>query len=117
MKILIISSLMFFLPCFAYATSGACSDHGGVDCSAGPGENGQAICTDTWNGSSVSYFSMIECEPYFSIYQNPVQICGAEPAPPDCADLSTNVQDDMNILNSPSGSTFFPQAAITQYQT
>lgn len=44
----------------AYATSGACSYHGGVDCSAGTALDGNAVCSDGTE-SSVSYSSMSEC--------------------------------------------------------
>lgn len=43
----------------AYATSGACSSHGGVDCNY-KSSTGSAICNDGWD-SSVSYSSMVEC--------------------------------------------------------
>lgn len=49
------------------ATSGACSYHGGVNCAAGPGLYGQVICNDGWTGSSVSYYSMVECSSYRSV--------------------------------------------------
>jgi len=39
----------------ALADSGACSDHNGVNCSAGAGIYGQVICNDGWDGSSVSF--------------------------------------------------------------
>lgn len=42
-----------------FATSGACSSHGGVDCSY-QSVDGDAICNDGWN-SSVPYTLMIEC--------------------------------------------------------
>ncbi len=45
----------------ALATSGACSYHGGVNCSAGPGAYGNVTCNDGWTGSSVAYSSMTEC--------------------------------------------------------
>lgn len=35
--------------------SGACSHHGGVDCSAGADSDGSVICSDGWRDSSVSY--------------------------------------------------------------
>jgi hypothetical protein len=44
-----------------YATSGACSYHGGVDCSAGPASDGNAICNDD-SESSVPYDDMEECQ-------------------------------------------------------
>ena len=59
-KLLLIAFLLF--PLSAYATSGACSGHGGVNCSAGAGASGQVICNDGWDGSSVSYASMEECQ-------------------------------------------------------
>lgn len=36
---------------------GACSHHDGINCTAGPGLNGQVLCADGWAGSSVSYQS------------------------------------------------------------
>lgn len=58
-KLLLVVFLLF--PFFTYAASGGCSDHSGVNCSAGAGIYGQAICNDGWTGSSVSYYSMSEC--------------------------------------------------------
>ena len=46
------------------ATSGACSWHGGVNCSAGADWDGSVICNDGWRDSSVSYYSMVECIGY-----------------------------------------------------
>ena len=51
-------------PAISFATSGACSYHGGVDCAAGPQADGTVICNDGWTGSSVSYDSMAECSSY-----------------------------------------------------
>jgi hypothetical protein len=45
----------------ASASSGACSYHGGVNCSAGADIDGSIICADGWTDSSVSYSSMSEC--------------------------------------------------------
>ena len=60
---LILGTLVIFFTTthIASATSGACSDHGGVNCSAGAGDSGQVICNDGWDSSSVSYDSMEEC--------------------------------------------------------
>jgi hypothetical protein len=44
-----------------YATSGACSSHGGVNCSAGADTDGSVICYDGWKNSSVAYSSMEKC--------------------------------------------------------
>lgn len=45
----------------ANATSGTCSYHGGVSCSAGADTDGSVICNDGWTNSSVLYSSMSEC--------------------------------------------------------
>lgn len=45
----------------ASASSGACSYHGGVNCSVGADTDGSVICNDGWTDSSVSYSSMSEC--------------------------------------------------------
>ncbi len=44
----------------SYATSGACSYHGGVNCSAGASDDGNAICNDGFI-SSTSYYYTNEC--------------------------------------------------------
>lgn len=46
----------------ASASSGACSYHGGVNCSAGADYDGSVICNDGWTDSSVSYSSMSSCQ-------------------------------------------------------
>lgn len=55
----ILSSISFNL---AHATSGACSWHGGVNCSAYSPINGNAICNDGAD-SGVAYSFMSECSP------------------------------------------------------
>ncbi len=49
--------LMLLIPTasFAYGGSGACSWHGGVNCSAGINWDGSVICNDGWRDSSVSF--------------------------------------------------------------
>jgi hypothetical protein len=44
------------------ATSGACSYHGGVICSAGADIDGSVICNDGSRDSSVQYSDMLECK-------------------------------------------------------
>jgi len=44
----------------AHAVSGACSSHGGVNCSAGAGLSGKAVCNDGWT-SSVNFSQADEC--------------------------------------------------------
>ena len=60
-----------FLPISAYAASGACSYHGGVDCSAGADWDGSVICNDGWRESSVSYSSMVMCGGGYDYYALP----------------------------------------------
>ena len=45
----------------ANATSGACSSHGGVNCSLGPSYDGTVTCNDYSSGSTVRYWDMVEC--------------------------------------------------------
>lgn len=44
------------------ATSGACSYHGGVNCSAGAAYDGHAICNDGTESPSVYFSQMTECQ-------------------------------------------------------
>ncbi len=47
---------------YVLATSGACSYHGGVNCSAGPDySDGSVICEDGWEDSSTSYWETEMC--------------------------------------------------------
>ncbi len=48
---------LFLIPSQTNATSGACSWHGGVSCSAGSDWDGSVVCFDGWKDSSVSYSS------------------------------------------------------------
>lgn len=61
----------FFIVPAAFATSGACSSHGGVDCSAGPDIDGSVICYDGWEDSSVAYSSMVMCQGYVAPEPSP----------------------------------------------
>lgn len=54
--ILVLSFLVLSIASNAQATSGACSYHGGVDCSAGADYDGSVICNDGWSDSSVGYY-------------------------------------------------------------
>lgn len=49
------------IPSIVFATSGACSGHGGVSCASGADNDGSVICNDGWRNSSVSYSSMKMC--------------------------------------------------------
>ena len=54
-------SLLFIIPQVSFATSGACSYHGGVNCSSGPGPSGKVVCNDGWEDSSVWYGDASAC--------------------------------------------------------
>ena len=60
--IFVVIGLFFVLPNLSYATSGACSYHGGVNCSAGASLEGKVVCNDGWVNSSVYYSDAQECE-------------------------------------------------------
>lgn len=60
-SILAAIAILFVYSSPVFATSGCCSGHGGVDCSAGPQANGHVVCNDGWTGSSCSYSSMVMC--------------------------------------------------------
>jgi len=58
---LFVIAIILIIPNISFATSGACSSHGGVDCSAGPAYGGKVMCNDGWVNSSVSFSSAQEC--------------------------------------------------------
>jgi murein L,D-transpeptidase YcbB/YkuD len=79
-----------FLSATALATSGECSYHGGVNCSAGASNQGYAVCNDGWI-SSVSFSNTDECQVSAPVCNYPVQ--------PSCS-LSAIQQQEQSALNS-----------------
>jgi len=75
-KIIIILSLLL-IPTFILATSGACSYHNGVNCSAGADINGKVQCNDGWVNSSVYFSDADECRTNPCVYIAPVG-CNSE---------------------------------------
>lgn len=61
-KVLLLATLFAFSGQFVFATSGACSSHGGVSCASGPDSDGSVICNDGWTDSSVFYESVSMCQ-------------------------------------------------------
>src|SRR3989338_7570331 len=59
--ILVLGFLVLLIASNANAISGACSYHGGVDCSAGSDYDGSVICNDGWRESSVGYYETSMC--------------------------------------------------------
>lgn len=52
--------LSLLIPASTLAISGACSNHGGVNCSVGSSVNGHAICNDGWE-SATNFYQTDEC--------------------------------------------------------
>ncbi len=72
---------------FSDSGSGACSDHGGVDCSRQNLYTMNVVCKDGWEGSSVSYTDV--CTPT-------IQDLTLYLAMASCRDLLTNNDPDRN---------------------
>lgn len=66
---LTLSLLTMLLPSSAFAISGACSYHNGVNCTASPNYDGNVICNDGWTNSSVKYVDTEECSDYINCTQ------------------------------------------------
>ena len=95
-KVLLVSFAIIFIlfsPRTSFATSGECSYHGGVDCSAGPSISGNAQCNDGWI-SSVLYSETDECQ---SDDFNPYSVCGSSIPQMLCS--TSTLQSYQNLLN------------------
>lgn len=57
----VITILFILTSSSALATSGACSNHKGVNCGAGPDYDGSVVCNDGWRDSTVLYANNKEC--------------------------------------------------------
>jgi len=64
--------ISILIPISTYATSGACSYHGGVDCTKKYTQV-YAVCNDGWVNSSVKYSDMQECRLKLNICIYPTQ--------------------------------------------
>jgi hypothetical protein len=96
-KIILCLVVMILGSSQAYARSGACSGHGGVNCAAGSDYDGSVICSDGWRNSSVSYSSMVKCQGYSAPYVPPeakvvVPIPPPPPSIPSCPSNATYVE-------------------------
>ena len=98
-------SIGVFMPTVSNASSGACSYHGGVNCSVTSSE-GNAVCNDGFE-SSTSYASTDECKlqcPY--------------PTTPDCSSGSVDVMNNMNGIGNTTmaqGSHYACESQHIQY--
>lgn len=88
---LIILGILVLVPSPVSATSGACSYHNGVNCSAGPSSTGDVTCNDGWVNSSVAYYDADECKVKTTQCTYPVQ--------PSC-NLSAIEQQKQNSIGS-----------------
>lgn len=59
----LVFSFFVFIP-VSLATSGACSNHGGVSCSTTPDIDNSPICNDGWKDSTTNYWNLAECKDY-----------------------------------------------------
>ncbi|MEI7462895.1 MAG: hypothetical protein WCK03_00695 [Candidatus Taylorbacteria bacterium] len=105
-KVILITIAIISSHSYAYATSGACSYHGGVNCSAGADTDGSAICNDGWRDSTVSFSSINEC-----YVQSPIDTCAypANSYGATCStetDYSTVLQSVNNLRQTYSQSNF-----------
>lgn len=63
-------SLLALAPDLSFANAqGACSWHGGVNCAAGPDWDSSEVCNDGWRGSTVNYWTTVECKQYLCTKQ------------------------------------------------
>lgn len=67
-KILILIALTLLTQNISFATSGACSYHSGVNCSAGASYTGKVQCNDGWINSSVYFSDAQECKISSCVY-------------------------------------------------
>lgn len=95
---LIFFFLLLVTPDTAHATQGACSSHGGVNCSIGADVDGSVICNDGWTNSAVSFSSMVEC--------NQAKRSCTQPVPVGCSKeidyLRLNASLKSHIISTPS---------------
>jgi murein L,D-transpeptidase YcbB/YkuD len=96
-------SLMATVP-VAFATSGACSDHEGVNCMEQQA-NGNVICNDGWTGSAVSYDDVDECQMKPACTQ--AQMNSLQQKYDVSADLAqiANLNNQIASINSSQGTT------------
>jgi hypothetical protein len=62
--------LVFLFPLTTFAISGACSSHGGVNCTIGSSALGNSICNDGWT-SSTSFYDTDECKTSLPVCPQP----------------------------------------------
>ncbi len=99
LPVIFLTVLLF--PNSSFAVSGACSNHGGVNCSVGAGALGNAMCSDGFQ-SSTSYYSADECSNVSYCFQ---------PVTTDCdANMLGGITIQQNM--SGMGNTIMGQGAI-----
>lgn len=116
-KLFLFFSFLFLGTLFAiapaFATSGACSWHGGVNCSVGPSLGGYAQCYDG-SISSVPYSMMSECNTA-SLCPQPLAIgCTDESQLQPLEDELNNAQQSCNAQNMRSGGGCVVDPSLSQ---
>src|SRR5690349_18693529 len=86
----VLTCSLLFTAMPAFATQGACSSHGGVDCAIGP-INDQAVCNDG-QLSTVLYDQMVEC-------QNFAAACLTYLPDPQYSSQKNVLQNELNSLS------------------
>lgn len=122
---LLLTAIILTIPSISFATSGACSSHGGVDCSAGPALGGKVMCNDGWINSSVYFSSAQECNTQEAdirdidskISKINSQISQLEKDKELAVSSMTGKLAQMGALDTTSGSNFALDAIGQKYQS
>lgn len=111
-KNLLILSILLTIPSISFATSGACSYHGGVNCSAGASYSGKVQCNDGWINSSVNFSEAQECKVSRCNYPA-YSSCDVERARGQ-AQTRIASRQAVAVWNGLAGSSFMPSNDYTQ---
>ena len=111
--LVIVVAVLQMVPSNAFAISGACSYHSGVNCSAGPTADGKVVCNDGWINSSVYYSDANECSvTSYCVYPSSWSGCMTEQ---DYDDTSAQVRAEN--FNAGAVNSSFEEAALLEAQT
>lgn len=111
-KTLLLLSILLTIPSLSFATSGACSYHNGVNCSAGASYTGKVQCNDGWINSSVNFSEAQECKVSHCNYPT-YSSCDVERAKQQ-AQARIASRQVAAARNGLLGSSFIPSSDYTQ---
>ena len=101
--VFVLFSFLFIPITNVFATSGACSYHGGVNCSAGASSTGKVQCNDGWTNSSVYFSDAAECHVIYSC-PTPISLqCNTESDYQNLLQEVTQERSRARALNASSG--------------